>query len=45
MLQGNFKFKGIYQPGKGQSYNGFYYDILKDESFDAYIKQKHYWKG
>ena len=23
-----FKIKGIYQPGKGQSYNGFYYDIL-----------------
>ena len=32
-----FKIKGIYQPGKGQSYNGFYYDILKDEGSDAYI--------
>ena len=32
-----FKIKGIYQPGKGQSYNGFYYDILKDESSDGYL--------
>lgn len=32
-----FKIKGIYQQGKGQSYNGIYYDILKDESSDAYI--------
>jgi hypothetical protein len=32
-----FVIKGIYQPGKGQSYNGFYYDILKDESSDGYI--------
>ena len=29
--------KGIYNPGRGQSYNGFYYDQLKDETSDASI--------
>ena len=32
-----FKIKGIYQPGQGQNYNGFYYDVLKYESSDGYI--------
>ncbi len=27
--------KGIYVPGKGVSYSGFYYDTLKDEATDA----------
>lgn len=30
-----FKVKGIYTPGKGANYNGFYYDNLKDETSDA----------
>src|SRR4051812_31283231 len=29
------KVKGIYAAGKGTSYNGFYYDNLKDETSDA----------
>jgi exodeoxyribonuclease VII large subunit len=29
--------KGMYVPGKGQSYNGYYYDQLKDETSDACI--------
>ena len=32
-----FKIKGIYTQGKGNSYNGYYYGILKDEGSDAYI--------
>src|SRR5688572_15562383 len=27
--------KGIYIAGKGVNYNGYYYDLLKDESSDA----------
>ena len=29
--------KGMYVPGKGQSYNGNYYDQLRDEASDACI--------
>jgi exodeoxyribonuclease VII large subunit len=29
--------KGIFVPGKGTNYNGFYYDGLKDEASDAVI--------
>lgn len=29
--------KGVYTPGKGQNYNGYYYDQLKDEASDACI--------
>jgi exonuclease VII large subunit len=29
--------KGTYVPGKGQNYNGYYYDQLKDEASDACI--------
>lgn len=29
------KVKGIYTQGKGNSYNGFYYDNLRDEATDA----------
>ena len=32
-----FRIKGIYIPGKGVNYNGFYYDSLKDESSDACV--------
>lgn len=32
-----FRIKGIYVPGKGVNYNGFYYDSLKDESSDACV--------
>src|SRR3954464_8325254 len=32
-----FRIKGIYIPGKGVNYNGFYYDSLKDESTDACV--------
>ena len=32
-----FQLKGIYQTGKGNNYNGFYYDLLKDEFSEAYI--------
>jgi len=32
-----FRIKGIYTPGKGLNYNGFYYDSLKDESSDACV--------
>lgn len=31
------RVKGIYGPGRGQNYNGFYYDGLKDEASDACI--------
>jgi len=29
------KIKGIYTPGKGANYSGYYYDSLRDESSDA----------
>ncbi len=29
--------KGIFSPGKGMNYNGFFYDSLKDEASDASI--------
>jgi exodeoxyribonuclease VII large subunit len=29
--------KGIYQPGRGANYNGFFYDQLKDEATDALL--------
>jgi len=29
--------RGIYVPGKGQNYNGYYYDQLRDEASDATI--------
>src|SRR6266542_2905283 len=32
-----FRIRGIYLPGKGVNYNGFYYDSLKDESSDACV--------
>ena len=31
------RVKGVYQPGRGQNYSGFYYDQLKDEMSDACI--------
>jgi exodeoxyribonuclease VII large subunit len=31
------QLKGIYQPGRGANYNGFYYDQLKDETTDAML--------
>src|SRR6476620_9967613 len=32
-----FRIKGIYIPGKGVNYSGYYYDSLKDESSDACV--------
>ena len=32
-----FQFKGVYQVGANKSYNGYYYDKLKDEASDANI--------
>ena len=32
-----FKIKGIYTQGTGNNYNGYYYDVLKDEGSEAYI--------
>jgi len=29
------RLKGIYLPGKGANYNGFFYDTIRDESMDA----------
>ncbi len=29
--------RGTYVPGKGQNYNGYYYDLLRDEASDASI--------
>jgi hypothetical protein len=37
MLNQLFFVKGIYRPGKGVNYNGYYYDILKDEHSDTNI--------
>jgi hypothetical protein len=37
MLNQLFHVKGIYRPGKGVNYNGYYYDILKDEHGDTNI--------
>jgi exodeoxyribonuclease VII large subunit len=31
------QLKGIYQPGRGANYNGFFYDQLKDETTDAML--------
>lgn len=31
------RVKGVYPPGRGQNYSGFYYDQLKDEMSDACI--------
>ncbi len=31
------RVKGVYHPGRGQNYSGFYYDQLKDEMSDACI--------
>jgi len=32
-----FRIKGVYIPGKGLNYNGYYYDYIKDESADACV--------
>jgi len=32
-----FRIRGVYIPGKGVNYNGFYYDSLKDESSDSCV--------
>src|SRR3954467_4760493 len=32
-----FRIKGIYIPGKGVNYNGFYYDAIKDESSEGCV--------
>jgi exodeoxyribonuclease VII large subunit len=37
ILNGVFAIKGIFKNGKGVSYNGIYYDILKDEFTDSSI--------
>jgi hypothetical protein len=31
------QLKGIYQPGKGMAYGGFFYDTLRDETTDAQL--------
>lgn len=31
------RLKGIFLPGKGQNYSGYYYDSLRDESSDAQL--------
>jgi exodeoxyribonuclease VII large subunit len=31
------QLRGIYQPGKGMAYNGFFYDTLRDETTDAQL--------
>lgn len=31
------QLKGVFQPRNGQSYNGYYYDSLRDESSDAQL--------
>jgi exodeoxyribonuclease VII large subunit len=37
LLNRIFVVRGMYKKGKGVSYNGVYYDILKDELSDSYI--------
>jgi exodeoxyribonuclease VII large subunit len=34
-MKNMIQLKGIYQPGRGANYNGYYYDGLKDEATDA----------
>jgi exodeoxyribonuclease VII large subunit len=31
------QLEGVFQPGKGGNYSGYYYDILRDESSDAQL--------
>ena len=32
-----FRIRGVYIPGKGHNYNGFYYDSIKDESSEGCV--------
>src|SRR5579863_7353105 len=36
-MKNMIQLKGIYQPGRGANYNGFFYDGLRDETTDSML--------